>query len=100
MKHDQFLLTFACLIIAGTLSSCSSTDSEPDVDVNGGSSWAGSAYGTAVGGFTGYRYGNMNSLYYGNRVGYYGYTSPYRYGSGSAYRARAYGRAAARARIR
>ncbi len=116
MKHDPLLLTFACLVIAGALSSCSSTDSVTYAGTTSDSSWGGSAVGTATAGFAGDRYyGNMNSLYYGNRYGYYGYASPYQsrvgYGYGRAYRsaaygsayrarARSYGRAAVRARVR
>ena len=90
MKPHQLILSFACLIIAGTLSACVSTHPDPYVragrnrgmaagaitgavignNVKGGNSWGGAAIGAAVGGLAGDRRGKTNSMYYRPRYYY------------------------------
>ena len=86
MKTNRIFQFISLLLIAGTLSSCS-THPDPYVragrnrgmaagaitgavignNVKGGNSWGGAAIGAAVGGLAGDRRGKTNSMYYGRR---------------------------------
>ena len=86
MKFNRIYHLISLLLIAGTLSSCS-TYPDPYVragrnrgmaagaitgavignNVKGGNSWGGAAIGAAVGGLAGDRRGKVNSMYYGRR---------------------------------